>query len=339
MVFTSLDFDQPGKQFGHLQVPYSHDLAGWANMLVPVGCINNGPGPTVLIIGGNHGDEYQGQIAIWKLMRELDPELVSGRLLLVPSLNYPAAKAGTRLSPIDGMNMNRAFPGEPDGGVTSQLAHYLTTELFPLSDVVIDIHSGGRSMVFEPCAHMHLVSDLTQRRAMLNAMLAWNTDFAFLYADIAGSGLLPVEAENQGKIVVTTELGGSEAIPASVHRIAQDGLRNVLIHLGVLKGKQETRESLGKAPTVLTQALSRDDYLLAPESGVFEIKFDLGSRVSRGDVVGVIHHLERPDRQPLPIIANSDGYLMTMRAPCLTQQGDCVAVVAQEVDPASLLED
>ena len=331
MLFTSVDFHRPGKQQGFMQVPYSHNLGGWANVMIPITTVANGSGPTALILGGNHGDEYQGQIAALKLARELTPEMVTGRIILIPSLNFPAARAATRLSPLDGMNMNRAFPGNPEGSVTSQIAHFLTTVIFPLSDVVIDIHSGGRSMEFVPCAHMHLVSDLDQRRKMLAAMLAWNTDFAFLYADIAGSGLLPVEAENQGKLVVTTELGGGECIPASVHRIAQSGLRNVLIHVGALRGKAQTRESLGKAPTVLTQALNREDYLLAPESGVFEVCVELGEHVQQGDTVGFIHHLERPDRLPETIVAQSNGYLVTMRAPCLTQQGDCVAVIAKQV--------
>ena len=338
MIFTSLDFDQPGKQQGFLQVPYSHNLGGWANVMIPITVVADGRGPSVLVLGGNHGDEYQGQIAAMKLARELSPEMITGRIIIIPSLNFPAARASARLSPIDGMNLNRAFPGHPEGSVTSQIAHYLTTVLFPMSDVVIDIHSGGRSMEFVPCAHMHLVPDREQRRAMLAAMLAWNTDFAFLYADIAGSGLLPVEAENQGKLVVTTELGGGEAIPAHVHRIAESGLRNVLIHVGLLQGEQQTRASLGLPPTILTQALNREDYLLAPESGIFEIQYELGSKVTRGDVVGVIHHLERPDRQPEAIVAQHEGYLVTMRAPCLTQQGDCVAVVAQEVDLQTVRE-
>lgn len=186
-------------------------------------------------------------------------------------------------------------------------------------------------MDFVPCSHMHLVPDIEQRKKMLNAMLAWNTDFSFLYADIAGSGLLPVEAENQGKIVVTTELGGSEGIPASVHRIAQTGLRNVLIHVGLLKGVEQTRASLGKPPAILVQALQREDYLLAPESGVFEISVDLGAKINIGDTIGAIHHLERPDRAPEMIMARSEGHLITARVPCLTQQGDCVAVIAKQV--------
>ena len=338
MIHTAIDLARSGKQQGFLQVPYSHNLGGWANVMVPMTVISRGEGPTVLCLGGNHGDEYQGQVAIMRLAREVTPEQVSGRLILVPSLNMPAAKAATRLSPLDGMNMNRAFPGHPEGSVTSQIAHYLTTVLFPAADVVIDIHSGGRSMEFVPCSHMHLVADKEQRRKMLAAMLAWNSDFSFLYADIAGTGLLPVEAENQGKLVITTEMGGGEGIPARVHRITQSGLRNVLVHCGVLAGIEETRAGLGLPPAILTQALHRDDYLLAPESGIFEVAVDLGGKVKRGDTVGWIHHLERPDRAAEAIHARSDGYLITMRAPCLTSQGDCVAVIAQEVSADEVLD-
>ena len=333
MVITSLDFDKPGKQQGFLQVPYSHNLGGWANVMIPVTVVARGKGPTVLVLGGNHGDEYQGQIAIMKLARELKPEQVSGRIILIPSLNLPAARSATRLSPLDGMNMNRAFPGDAEGPVTSQIAHYLRTMLFPISDVVIDIHSGGRSMEFVPCAHMHLVPDCDQRRRMFDAMMAWGTEFCFIYADIAGTGLLPVEAENQGKTVITTELGGGECIPASVHRIAQGGLRNVLVHLGLLKGRIPPREK----PAIITQATNREDYILAPESGIFEVTVELGAKVKRGQTVGWIHHLERPDRAPEQIVAASAGHLITMRAPCLTQQGDCVAVIAKQVSEREVL--
>lgn len=338
MIITTLDYEKPGKQQGFLQVPYSHNLGGWANVLIPITVIAQGKGPTVLVLGGNHGDEYQGQIAAMKLARELTPEMVRGRIVLIPSLNFPAARTSTRLSPLDGMNMNRAFPGQPEGAVTSQIAHYLTNVLFPLSDVVIDIHSGGRSMEFVPCSTMHLVSDRDQRARMFEAMLAWNSDFAFLYADIAGTGLLPVEAENQGKLVVTTEMGGGECIPAAVHRVTQSGLRNVLIHVGALKGRERTRANLGLPPAILTQALLREDYLLAPESGVLEITTDLGAKIKRGQIVGFIHHLERPDRAPEAIVAQTSGYFICMRAPCLTQQGDCVAVIAQRVSAREVLK-
>lgn len=336
MIRTDIDLDRPGKQQGFLRVPYSHNLGGWANVMIPMTLVAHGAGPTVLVFGGNHGDEYQGQVALMKLARSISPEQVQGRLILIPSLNFPAALASTRLSPIDGMNLNRAFPGDAEGSVTSQIAHYLTNELFPISDAVIDIHSGGRSMEFVPCSHMHVVSDRLQRQAMLDAMLAWNTDFCFLYTDIAGSGLLPVEAESQGKTVVTTELGGGEAIPARVHRIAHDGLVNVLKHLGVLQGTVQTRASLGLEPTILTQALEAKNYLLAPESGIFEICVELGSKVSVDQPLARIHYLERPDREPALIVSPKEGYLLCMRTACKTQQGDCIAVIAESVSIDSL---
>jgi N-alpha-acetyl-L-2,4-diaminobutyrate deacetylase len=330
----TVDFEKTGKQLGALYIPYSYNLGGWANMIVPTAVLQHGEGPTVLVLAGNHGDEYPGPIAILKLLRELQPHQVHGRLILIPALNMPAAKAATRLSPLDGKNFNRSFPGSPEGTVSDMLAHYLSTVLFPMADVVIDIHTGGRSLDFIPCAHMHLVPDRQQRKQMAAGTLAWNTDLAFLYADVAGTGLLPVEAEKQGKVVITTEMGGGEPIPAAVHRIAQDGLRNVLVHLKVLDGKFTTREKLGLPPTRWVQALDWQDYRFAPETGLYENLVDMGEEVSAGQPVGQIHFLERPDREPTVVEAASAGVLIATRAPTLVAQGDCVACIAHDVDPA-----
>lgn len=331
-----VDFTKPGKQLGHLYIPYSHNLGGWANLMVPICTIANGNGPTALVMAGNHGDEYPGQIATMKLLRDVNPDDVNGRLILIPTLTVPGAKAATRLSPLDGKNFNRSFPGNPAGTVSEILAHYLTTVLFPLADIVIDMHTGGRSVDFYPCAHMHLVPQGPQRQAMLAGTEAWNSDFCFLYADIAGTGLLPVEAENQGKIVITTEMGGSENVTAAVHHLTQSGLTNVLRHFNVLKGEVATRASLGLPPIRWVQSLSWEDYRFAPESGVYENVVPLGESVNSGQTVGRLHFLERPDRAPIDVTALSDGILIATRAPSIVGQGDCVACIAHEVDPRTL---
>lgn len=335
-IHCTIDYTKPGKQHGHLCVPYSYNLGGWANLLVPITVIRNGKGPTALVLGGNHGDEYPGPIAILKLMREVQPSDVNGTLILVPTLNQPAVKAATRLSPLDGMNMNRAFPGRPDGPPTSIVAHYCTNVLFPLADIVIDIHTGGRSVDFYPCSTMHLVSDPEQRRKMVEGVHAWCSDFAFLYADVAGTGLLPVEAEKQGKTVVTTEMGGGEPVSAAVHRLTQSGLRNVLVHYGILAGKKKSREEMGLPPTRWVQALDREDYRFAPESGIYETLVDLGSEIKAGQPVGQIHFVERPDREPVVVVSPSTGILLATRGPSLVAQGDCVACIVHDVDPAVL---
>ena len=336
-VSTQVDFTKSGRQVGILGVPYSYNLSGWSQLQIPIATIANGDGPTVLLMAGNHGDEYPGQVAIMRLLREIDVEQVQGRLILIPAINMPAAKASTRLSPVDGMNLNRCFPGNPSGTVSEIIADYLTTVLFPISDVVIDLHTGGRGVSFYPCAHMHLVDDLDQRRKMAAATMAYNTDLAFLYSDIAGTGLLPVEAENQGKIVVTTEMGGGEVVPRSVHQATQQGLRNVLIHLGVLKGEQKSREDLGQSPTRWVQALDAEDYIFAPESGLFESLVELGGDVKAGQPMAALHFLERPDRSPVVIEAPSDGVVIAHRGPTVTQQGDIAVCLAHDV-PQEILD-
>jgi len=203
--------------------------------------------------------------------------------------------------------------------------------------VVIDLHTGGRGIYFYPCAHMHLVEDPRQRQKMAQATMAYNTDFAFLYADIAGTGLLPVEAENQGKIVVTTEMGGGEVTTCPVHQRSQNGLRNVLVHLGLLAGEEQSRESLGLPPLRWVQALDREDYLFSPESGLYESLVDIGQDVEAGQPLGAIHFPERPDREPTLIEAHSQGVLLAHRGPTLTQQGDILVCLAHEV-PQEVLD-
>src|SRR3954454_19932365 len=97
---THIDYERPGKQQGSLRLPYSHNLAGWANILIPITVVKNGSGPTLLALGGNHGDEYEGPVALMKLARKLEPDQVNGRVIIIPALNLPAVQAGTRLSPI-----------------------------------------------------------------------------------------------------------------------------------------------------------------------------------------------------------------------------------------------
>lgn len=92
----------------------------------------------------------------------LDPDDVSGRIIIVPALNYPAFRAGTRTSPIDRGNLNRSFPGRPDGSVTEKIADYVTRQLLPLADIVLDFHSGGRTLDFLPYAAAHELPDKIQ---------------------------------------------------------------------------------------------------------------------------------------------------------------------------------
>jgi len=335
-VSCSIDLTASGKQVGRLQLPRVSNTGGWAYSFVPIAVLANGEGPTVLVSAGNHGDEYEGQVAALRLIHELGPEQVQGRLIVIPVISTAAARANTRLWP-GGANFNRSFPGSPAGPPSEQLADYFTRVLFPLADAVVDIHSGGRTAWFTPCSHMHVVDDPQQRRAMLEAMLAWNSDYHFLYIDVNGSGLLPVEAEEQGKLVVTTELGGGGRVPAAVHRLAWSGLGNVLRQLGVLAGEVETRASLGLPDAVILDGRDPRNYVIAEQDGLFEGLLEPGEQVAAGDTVGRLWFPDAPGAPPQLLRAPLDGVVACVRAIPVCEAGDSVFVTGQPIEVAALL--
>jgi len=334
-VHCTIDLAGAGKQVGRLQLPRISNTGGWASSFVPIASLANGSGPTVLVLAGNHGDEYEGQVAALRLIQELEPAQLSGRVIVIPVLSGDASKACTRLWP-SGANFNRSFPGSPDGPPNEQLADFLTRFLFPLSDVVIDIHSGGRTAWFLPCSHMHVVDDRGQRRAMLAGMQAWNSDHHFLYIDVNGTGLLPVEAENQGKVVITTELGGGGRVPAFVHELAWSGLANVLRHVGVLEGEVQTRESLGRPPAVILDGRDPANYVIADEAGLWEGLIEPGTAVRAGDPVGRLWFPDNPSRPPEVFAAPLDGVLVVIRAIPPTEPGDSVFTLGQRIEASAL---
>jgi predicted deacylase len=328
-VVCTIDLSGDGKQFGTLRVPRS--VSQWSSLWVPIASVANGDGPSVVVIGGVHGDEPEGQVAALNLARELRPEQVTGRVVIIPCASPEASRAYTRTWP-SGIDFNRSFPGGPWGTADEQLAYFLSTVLFPPADVVVDIHSGGRGGLHLPWSEMHWVDDPEQRRKMVDAMVAWNTDWCCVYTDVGGTGLLVGEAERQGKVVVSTELGGGGHVTAEIHRLAASGLANVLRHVGVLEGEFVGR---GSPPTFL-MATELHNFVLAPETGLFETLVALGDRVEAAQPVGRIHFIERPDREPETAYARNDGIVCVVRAVATCEQGDNIVVVAREVDRAEL---
>jgi predicted deacylase len=335
-VRCTIDLDVPGKQIGRLEVPRSLNTSGWSHLFVPLISIKGGDGRVAVVIGGVHGDEPEGQVAALNLARDSEPADVPGQLIILPCASPEASRAYTRLWP-SGANLNRSFPGSPDGPPDEQLADFISRFLIPRADVVVDMHSGGRGSICPPWSEMHWVDDAEQRRQMVDGMLAWNTDFHFVYIDVAGSGLLVGEAERQGKIVVSTELGGGGQVTAATHRVAQNGLANVLRHFGVLAGNAVTREQLGLQPPTIARATEEECYVFAPESGLWETFVDVTEGVEQGQPVGQIHFLERPDRQAALIGAPMSGVVCSIRAIATTEQGDKLAVIGRVIEVAELL--
>ena len=323
-ISPTVDFDRDGVQHGFLRLPYSRDDSAWGSVMIPICVVRNGTGQTALLTGGNHGDEYEGPLALYDLAHTLDPKDVSGTVIIVPALNYPAFRAGTRTSPIDKGNMNRAFPGRPDGTVTEKIADYFQRELLPRADIVFDFHSGGKTLDFVPFCAAHILPDKVLEAKAFAAVEAFSAPYSTKMLEIDAVGMFDTAAVDMGKIFVTTELGGGGTSRAETVRIARRGVANVLRHAGIVQGVVE------KTRTQWLDMPSGDCFSFAEEDGMIETMVDLGQPVKKGAVVAQVHSIGRTGTAPQAIFAKMTGMLAARHFPGLVKAGDCVSVVAVE---------
>ena len=325
-VLATVDFDAEGVQHGYLKVPYSGDDSGWGAVMIPLTVVKNDVGPTVILTGANHGDEYEGPIALWWLSNELKSKDIRGRVIIVPAMNYPAFKAGKRTSSIDGGNMNRAFPGRPDGTITEIIADYFNRVLLPMADYVVDLHSGGKTLDFVPFACAHVLEDKHQQARCIAAMEAFNAPYSLMLLELDSAKMYDTAAEKMGKVFIGTELGGGGSASATTVAIAKRGILNLLKHAGILSGEPE------RGPSISLVTPDHRSFVTSEHSGLLEMCVDLGSDVKNGEVIALVHDIERTGTQPVEYKATIDGVLAGRHYPSLTQPGDNLAVIAIRVE-------
>jgi predicted deacylase len=330
-VFTSIDLDRDGKQIGFFGMPQSPHDDAWGSVQIPLAVVKNGIGPTILIEAGNHGDEYEGPIALGELLREIDPADVSGRIIAIPAINVRAVEAGTRTSPVDGLNFNRCFPGDFNGTLTQQIAAYVNDCLFPIADYFLDLHSGGSSLMILPAAIIEPSPTPDGHKRNIAATLAFGAPTVVMVDNLGETRTSTAAANLQGLIVIGSEMAGGGLVSQDALAICRRGIRNVLKHAGILKGAPETApESNGR----VLQVPGAEGYVMADDDGVFEPLSELGSTVTKGEIAGRIHFLRTPSREPVELRHPIDGVVFAKRQPGRVRPGNCCFVLAVEYPEA-----
>ena len=325
-----VDFARDGKQPGFIRLFHSTHDSAYGFLPIPIVVVRNGAGPTALFTAGNHGDEYEGQVALTNLAQWLEPSMIQGRVIILPMANYPAALAGRRVSPIDDLNLNRIFPGEPDGTVTRQIAHFIDTVLIPLSDLVIDLHSGGSSLNYIPCALAKQSADPALYQKQLAALRAFGAPYTYISGSAQGQGgdqTLGSGADRRGSISLGTELGGCGTVSSAGLAIAERGLRNLMVHMGILPQAYWVEPPA----TRFLDVRGENYYIYAPENGVFEPLVALGDMVVARQPAARIHTPETPWRPPVELEFQAEGIVMCQRIPARTKRGDCLFHLASDL--------
>lgn len=334
-VQCSIDFDRPGRQAGYLRAPQSRNTSGWGVVEIPLYVLKNGEGPTLLLTGGVHGDEYEGQITVSRLAQTLPVEQLRGRLILLPAVNVPAVLNATRTSPIDGRDLNRCFPGNPAGTFSEMLAHFIATRIVPLADAAVEMHTAGHSADALPSTNMHYVADAALRERTLALAAAFGAPCNVVFWGVDEGATLTSTLERHGAVTIGTEIGGWGRVSVEGVRLGERGVRNVMKHLGMLDGAIDTSQRNGAKGTRHMMVRDAACYSFAQAGAVFEPRHVAGDAVEQGQTAGFLHFVEDVDRAPIEVRYGGTGILWMAAGPGRVQRGDCLAVVMQDYEEPS----
>lgn len=278
-------------------------------------------GPTVVLLGGVHGDEPEGTVAIRRLLAGLRPGEVRGRVRAVAVAHPAAHNAGSRCSPRDGLNLARVFPGDAEGPPTSRLARLLTDEVIGGADLLVDLHSAGRGLAMPRfCGYVAGATAIGGRAA--TAARAFGGDLVWEH-DSCGPGRSLSVAGALGIPALYVECEGGGAVRGTDVDAYVDGVRRVLRWMGVVPGG---------APRGRRHLLVRggagdvDAGVVAPASGVLVTRTRVGARVPRG---GVLAEVDGERGTPCAVVtAPEDGVVMLLRRAVRVGAGETVALVA-----------
>lgn len=282
------------------------------------------PGPHAVITGGVHGDEFEPMSACRRLIRELSPERIRGRITIAPVVNEPAFWRGHRTAE-DEKDLARTCPGRPDGTITERIAHDLS-QLIRSADCYIDLHTGGTRLMVLPLSgytmHPNPVVLEKQRRmsAAFGLPLAWGAD-----PNLPGRSLSIARQHDIPAIYAEFEGGArrsSEGIEAYVR-----GCRNVLIEFGILDEAPEPAPS----PVFIEDARPNAGFLQinqpSPCDGFFTPAKRLGDYIEAGEPFGAVSDILGVDVVTVP--AAKTGMVLVLHTFPTVRSGDSLGVVIE----------
>jgi predicted deacylase len=273
-------------------------------------------GPTVLVTGAVHGDEYEGPAAIYALFNGLDTAKLSGTVIGLPIINGAAWEARARVAPTDRLDLNRLFPGTKDAAnqPSRALAEAVFETFVRRCDVLVDLHSGGAKLVHLPMIGWYAGSSEGERLARSFAeneeMMPWRIGNV--------PGVLSHEAHRAGKIALGAEWGGGASLdPAGVAAYSK-GLRRTLAHLA---GEEA---GPGGSPLDLRNPIS-GSYVQTQQGGLFAASVKLGEQVAQGATLG---RLYSPLGEVIgEITAERSGIVAALAHIALISPGDRMAYI------------
>jgi predicted deacylase len=243
-------------------------------------------GPTLALIAGTHGSEVAPIVALQRVRATLDPAVLRGTVLIVHVANLPSFLGRTiYYSPIDGKNLNRMYPGKPDGTVSERVAHAITNQIIERADFLVDMHSGDGNESLRPYTYWSPLGLNARADSVAREMaLAWGNDHIVIDTVRPRDPRMSVYTQNtahlRGKPALTTEAGYLGVAAEDMVQRNVDGVFRLLRYFRMLPGDVE----LVRQPLYF----EKTEVLRSPATGVWHPKVERGQSVQKGALLGVL---------------------------------------------------
>ncbi|MGH9773485.1 MAG: succinylglutamate desuccinylase/aspartoacylase family protein [Candidatus Acidiferrales bacterium] len=315
----------PGeKATGYIEVPAGSDVA----LNIPVAVIRGAkPGPVLALVAGSHGTEYASIIALEKIIAEADPAEISGTLIILPLVNVNSfEQIVPHLNPADNKNMNRMYPGKPDGTQTERAAWAITKQVIEKCDYLVDFHGGDIDENLRPYAYWSPTGTAKQDETSRQMVLAFGLRTIIIWngrpADPNDSRYLDNTSSTRGKPSIAVEAGYAGTVqPEDVHALVR-GSYNVMRFLKMLPGEAQPVEH----PVWIASIAN----VTASEPGIFYPLVQPATYVATGEIIGYVTDFF--GKKTSDARAPSSGIVLYIRAVPSLKNGDTIANIGVIAD-------
>jgi len=332
--FDPLAVEKGQKRFGYINVL---NTVSTGKVEIPVGVVNgSADGPTFAVTGGLFPTEYAGVEAAARLYQGTDPKDLAGRLVVVPAVYMPVFQFRTpwfaltqSVSLMDGLSINQAFPGDPNGTLTERVAHRLFGEIILKSNYHVDLRGGDLNE--SHLVHTIFAKGIDKNIDGVSEEMAKVVGYEYVLPGTpeirhTGPKTLIYETVKRGIPSIITESGlGYRTQPLEDDVMPHvEGVRNLLKHFGMLKGSP-TRP---KNQRFLDMTWYR---VAAPVAGIFHAKADQGDLPKKGEILGRITNIDGSELCKL--MSPIDGVVHTMFPRRVVFPGDYLYTLLKIAEP------
>jgi predicted deacylase len=293
------------KGFGWLELGKTYS----GPLRIPIIIVNGAKNGKTLYLGcGIHGTEYVGMDAMLRLVHEIDPSILNGRIVAIPMTHVPAFEAITREGPFDSLNLNRIFPGKKDGFITEKIANLLVETVLPKVDYAIDLHGATlNDMQINICGY-----EESDKISSIDMAKAFGIEALWKMSTSPLKGTFTGAAKDMGIPSIIVEVGGEGRCKEEWVQFELRGFKNVMKTLKMIDGQLE-----GLPPRYL---IVEGFWQHAGAGGLLRTHVKLGDRIKKGALLGTIidFHGNTLEKITSPI----DGLLMGMRTLAKIGPGD-----------------